>query len=250
MDARGATRRVLIYSVKPNSGEPSSELEIWVATSRLARQRGGAEIFALRFYGNGDRAESEVVADAEGWDGRAVELWCMNYPGSGGSRGPARLDTVGPAALAAFDALKAHAGARPVVISGYSFGTAAALHVAAQRPGAMAALILHNPPAIRQMILGSHGWWNLWLLAGPIAWGVPPALDSVANARRVRDTSAIFLLAEKDDFVLPKYQRMVATAYAGPKRLIALPDAGHESSIEGRALEEFHAALQEVLPRR
>lgn len=251
IDAHGATRRVLAYSIKPNGGEPQSELEIWQATSRLARQRGGdAELFVLRFYGNGDRAESEATAEAEAWDERAVELWCMNYPGYGGSRGPARLNAVGPAALAVFDAMKAHAGARPIVISGYSFGTAAALYVAAQRPGAIAALVLHNPPAIRQMILGSHGWWNLWLLAGPVARGVPPTLDSVANARRVRDTPAIFLLAEKDDYVLPKYQRMVATAYAGPKRLITLPAAGHETSVTGRAWEEFRAALQDVLPRR
>ena len=172
----------------------------------------------------------------------------MNYPGFGGSSGPARLATVGPAALAACDAIKRVAGERPVVIFGASFGTTAALHVAAERPGAVAGLVLHNPPAIREMILGRFGWWNLWLLAGPVALGVPTTLDSVANARRVH-VPAIFLLAEKDGFVLPKYQRLVASAYAGPKEVIVLPGADHNSPVGGSALAELHAALDRLLPR-
>src|ERR1700730_6520719 len=98
----------------------------------------------------------------------------MNYPGYGGSTGPARI---GPAALAAFDAIKESARDRPIVLFGASIGTAAALHIAAHRP--VTGLILHNPPAIRPMILRQFGWWNLWLLAGPVALQIPRDLDNV-----------------------------------------------------------------------
>jgi len=78
------------------------ELEIWTAASKLAQQRGEPLIYILRFYGNADRADRWVADEAEMWNNRAVEVWGMNYPGFGGSTGPARLKRLGPAALAAF----------------------------------------------------------------------------------------------------------------------------------------------------
>src|SRR6266576_1342442 len=69
-------------------------------------------------------------------------------------------------------------------------------------------LILHNPPALRQMILRQFGWWNLWLLAGPVAAQIPKDLDSIDNAKRAQ-TPAIFLLAESDEIVAPRFHRLV-----------------------------------------
>src|ERR1700682_756009 len=221
------------------------ELEIWTAASKLAQQRGQPEIHVLRFYGNADRADRWVAAEAEMWNNRAVEVWGMNYPGFGGSTGPARLARLGPAALAAFDALKRTAGDRPIVVFGASRGTTTALHVAAHRQ--VAGLILHNPPPLRQIILRQFGWWNLWLLAGPFAQKLPGDLDSVANARSVR-VPAIFLLAEKDEVVAPRFQRLVFDAYAGEKRVIPLVGADHNSPVEGAGLTNFHDALDWLLP--
>lgn len=236
IDAGSATRLTVPFE--------NGELEIWRASSRLAREQGRAEFYVLRFYGNADRAERWVADEAEMWDGRAVEVWGMNYPGFGGSTGPARLASLGPAALTAFDALRSAAGDRPIIAFGASLGTTAALHVAAHRP--VTGLILHNPPAIRQMILGQFGWWNLWLLAGPWAQRIPAALDSVANAQ-ASHARAIFLLAEKDEVVAPKFQTLVATAYAGEERMIPLPGAGHNSPLSAAVLGELHASLEWLL---
>ena len=118
--------------------------------------------------------------------------------------------------------------------------------VAAHRP--VAGLILHNPPAIRQMILQHFGWWNLWLLAGPVALQVPSDLDSVANAHAIQ-IPAIFLLAEKDHVVPPRYQHLVVDAYAGEKRVTALRGADHNSPIEGAALADFHKTLDWLMPK-
>jgi len=57
-------------------------LELWTAKSQTAQRIGRAEIYILRFYGNADRADRWVAAEAEAWNGRAVEIWGMNYPGS------------------------------------------------------------------------------------------------------------------------------------------------------------------------
>lgn len=222
------------------------DLEVWTALSALARQRGQPEIYVLRFYGNADRADRWVADEAEMWNNRAVEVWGMNYPGFGGSSGPARLPRLGPAALTAFDELQKTAGNRPIVVFGTSLGTTTALHIAAERK--VSGVILHNPVALRQIILRQFGWWNLWLFAGPMAQKIPRNLDSVANARTVR-VPAIFLLAEKDEVIAPRYQRLVVDAYAGEKRIISLAGAGHNSPVEGAGLADFHHALDWLAPR-
>lgn len=224
----------------------NGELEIWTARSRLAQQREPA-IYILRFYGNADRADRWVAEEAEMWNNRSVEVWGMNYPGFGGSTGPARLARMGPAALAAFDALKENAKDRPLIVFGASLGTTTALHIAAHRK--VTGLILHNPVAMRQIILRQFGWWNLWLFAGPMAQKIPRDLDSVANAKSIR-APALFLLAEKDEVIAPRFQRLVVDAYAGEKRVISLAGADHNSPVEGAGLADFHHALDWLLPRQ
>ena len=238
INPHGATRKTVAFE--------NGEVELWTARSHLAQQRGHAEIYVLRFYGNADRAERWVAAEAEMWNERAIEIWGMNYPGFGGSTGPARLKRIAPAATAAFDALQDEAGQRHIVLFGASIGTAPALHIAAHRP--VAGLILHNPPALRQLIRGQYGWWNLWILAGPVAAQIPSDLDSIANARAVH-VPAIFLLAEQDEIVAPRFQHLVVDAYAGEKRVIALRGAHHNNPIEGAGLADLYKALDWLLPR-
>lgn len=240
IDASGAVRKTVPFE--------NGEVEIWTAQSRRAQQQGRADIFILRFYGNADRADRWAAAEAEMWNDRAVEIWGMNYPGFGGSTGPARLSKIGPATLAAFDELSRHAGDRPIVVYGASIGATAALHVAASRPDGIAGLILHNPPPLREMILRRFGWWNLWLLAGPVAFQIPRDLDSIANARAIR-APAVFLLAERDEVVPPRFHRLVVNAYAGEKRVIALHGAYHNDPIEGTALADLNDGLGWLLAK-
>lgn len=238
LETRGAVRKILPFE--------KGELELWTAKSQLAREKGSADVYILRFYGNADRADRWVAAEAEMWNERAIEIWGMNYPGFGGSTGPARLKRIAPAAMTAFDALRSEAGERPIVLFGASIGSAPALHIAAHR--SVAGLILHNPLPLRELILRQHGWWNLWLLAGPVAAQVPSDLDSIANARAVH-APAIFLLAEQDEIVAPRFQQLVVDAYAGEKRVIALRGAYHNSPIEGAGLADLYKALDWLLPR-
>src|SRR5438309_4503440 len=238
INAGGAVRKTIPFQ--------NGQLEVWIAQSRLARTKGNPEVYVLRFYGNADRAERRPAAEAEMWSDRAVEIWGMNYPGFGGSTGPARLSKIGPAALAVFDEVKQHAGDRPIVPFGASIGATAALYVAAQRP--VAVLILHNPPPLREMILRRFGWWNLWLLAGPVALQIPRDLDSITNARASR-ARAVFLLAERDEVVAPRFHRLVVNAYAGEKRVIELHGAYHNDPIEGTELADLNDGLGWLLAK-
>jgi len=238
IDSGGAVRKTIPFE--------NGQLEAWIAQSRLAQSKGTADVYVLRFYGNADRAERWPAEEVEMWSERAVEIWGVNYPGFGGSTGPARLSKIGPGALAAFDELRRHAGDRPIVPFGTSIGATAALHVAACRP--VAGLILQNPPPLREMILRRFGWWNLWLLAGPVALQIPKDLDSIASAKAIH-SPAIFLLAEKDEVVPPRYHRLVVDAYNGEKRVIALPTAYHNDPIEGTMLVDLNNALGWLLAK-
>jgi len=240
IDAGGAIRKMIPFE--------NGQCEVWIAQSQLARSKSKPDVYVLRFYGNADRADRWPVEEAEMWNHRAVEIWGANYPGFGGSTGPARLSKIGPAALAVFDELKRHAGDTPIVPFGTSIGVTAALRIAASRPADIAGLILQNPPPLREMILRRFGWWNLWLLAGPVALQIPKDLDSIANAKTIH-APAIFLLAQKDEVVAPRYHRLVVDAYAGEKRVISLHGAYHNDPIQGTALADLNDALGWLLGR-
>ncbi len=237
LSAIGAARRTIPFE--------GGQLEIWTGVSAGKPPEG----YILRFYGNADRADPNVGEEAMEWRGRPVAIWGVNFPGYGGSTGPARLNRIGPAALAAYDALKAVAGGAPIVVQGMSLGTTAALHVAAHRP--VAGVILQNPPPLRQIALRQYGWWNLWLIAGPLALRIPASLDSVANARQVH-APGVFLLAERDGTVLPRFQRLVVDAYAGPKQVFTLSGADHNDPPDRPTQAAVYKAVDPWLsaPRR
>ncbi len=199
--------------------------------------------FVIEFGGNGSRAEYMIEYVAEQWGDRPVEVWSVNYPGYGQSAGSAKLVSIAPAALAVFDAARAKAGNRPIFICGHSIGTTAALYLAAHRP--VAGLVLHNPPPLRQLIVGKYGWWNLWLAAGPVALGVPGELDSLANGRHAT-APAIFILAGADRMVPPRFQQRVVEAYAGPKQLVRLAGADHNDPVDGPEHVELEACLDRM----
>jgi pimeloyl-ACP methyl ester carboxylesterase len=233
-EAHGATRLTIPFG--------GGQLELFRAASDSTAPRA----FILRFYGNADRAERWAASEAASWQGDAVELWALNYPGYGASTGPARLQAIADAALAAYDAMRAVAGARPIYVFGISLGTTAALHVAAERN--VAGVVLQNPPALRQLIVGEHGWWNLWLLAGPISLQVPRDLDSVSNAAQVR-CPAVFLLADQDEVVPHKYHRLVADAYAGQNEVLIQAGARHNTPMSADFAGRAHAAIARLLVR-
>src|SRR5579864_3988134 len=128
-------------------------VEYWMERSTAAMNRP-LRAFVLFFAGKGDRADRLIGAVAGAWHDRPVELWGMNYPGSGGSQGPPCMACITPDALAVYDVMRRAAGPRPIFIQAGSLGTTAALSVAARRQ--VAGLVLQNPAPLRQLIMGQH----------------------------------------------------------------------------------------------
>jgi pimeloyl-ACP methyl ester carboxylesterase len=234
IDAKAAERHEL-----PTS---RGRLEFWVARSPGAAS-AKAEAIVLEFCGNGTRAEQIAAYHAALWGERPVEVWVMNHPGYGGSAGPARLSALPAVALEAYDHIATSvASGRPIILAGNSLGSTMALHVAANRPHA--GLVVTNPPPMRRVLMGRYGWWNAWLLATPVALGVPSELDGVANASR-GTAPALFVQGTEDSLVPPAYQDRVVRAYAGPKTVLRLK-MGHVDVVppdEERALRDALADL-------
>jgi pimeloyl-ACP methyl ester carboxylesterase len=217
-------QRVEIEGVRPPlRGET---IEGWYAEYGTDGRRPG--IYVLAFSGTGGRAEytvehagsllvSWVTAPAAR---PGIGVLAMNYPGFGGSDGPATLGRLGAAALDAYDALVERADGAPIFIYGRSMGTTAALHVGASRSEpAPAGLILDRGPDLPGIILSRYGWWNLWTGALPLAASLPRVSRSVANARRNEHVPALFFLATQDKVVTPRNGYRVFAAYRGPKQL-------------------------------
>ncbi len=236
--------KVLLWP-QQSTAAPGAKLE------QIRRSEGALEVviansspgtepmaFVLRFYGNAQLA-NDIAYEAAAFSGQAIEWWGVNYPGFGGSAGPATLTSVARAARAAYTALAKRANGRPIVVIGTSMGSAAALHVAAHEQ--VAGLVLHNPPPLRQLILRRHGWWNLWLLALPVAAQIPDELDSIRNASRVH-APALFLSSTEDGVVPTRYQDRIMKAYAGDWEMLAMP-GGHNDPLPDWALRKLVAQV-------
>lgn len=224
-----------------------SQVEVWTGRTRVRSDggRGGDLAIVLDFPPNAGRAEYSLMYGIGRWEGLPVGYWAVNYPGYGGSEGRATLDGVHRSALAAYDELALQHPGVPVFVSGYSLGTTAALHVAANRP--VAGVILHAPPPLRELITRKHGWWNLWLLAWPVSRDVPSELDSLANAAKSK-APAVFLVSELDTLVDAKYQRLVIDAYAGEKTVVSMR-ANHNDDVDAAYGREIRQAVQDLWRR-
>jgi pimeloyl-ACP methyl ester carboxylesterase len=227
-DALGATAKNVPFA--------GGKLQLWTSRSPGS---GAPVAYVLHLGGNASRAEWCAAPVALDYGQHPVEVWALNYPGYGASEGQARLAQLGPAALAAFDAMAAEAQGRPILLHAESLGTAVALHLATQRP--VAGLVLVNPPPLQNMIMERFGWWNAWLLAGPIAWNVPSELNSLLSAPTVK-RPAVFVLAQHDEVVPPKYQQRVVDAYGGPRQTVQT-SGGHNDGVDGAATANLRRAI-------
>lgn len=198
-------------------GQGDQAVEVWIHPPDNGVQPQG---YVISFNGNSDRAEWAANRMAWQWSELPLEVWAVNYPGFGGSAGECHLASITPAALSVYDHLKKQIGDKPIIVDGNSLGTTAALSLAARRP--VDFVVLTHPPALKQLILGEHGWWNGGVFAKPVADAVPPELDSLANAAQCT-VPALILISDFDTVVAPKYQRQVVAAYAGPAVVLKVP---------------------------
>jgi pimeloyl-ACP methyl ester carboxylesterase len=219
------------------------EIEVWTqrvgATSRGSD--GETDVFVLKFPGTAGRAERATEHPAECWEDCRTELWTVNPLGYGGSTGRASLRQVAPTARAVWTQLNRHAGGRPILVTGNSLGSLSALYLAAHFD--VDGVLLRNPPPLRQLIVGRHGWWTLGVGAWALARQVPDELCAIRNAAAAT-APALFLMSGKDRLVHPRYQRRIMDKYAGEHRVLVLSDADHASPLDEGQQRQYGQRLQ------
>lgn len=235
------TRHPLQCGHKERLEVPFQGYSIEVFRERFHDERS-PQLFVLKLGGNASRAESAGPHPFDAWDDLAGEIWAVNPPGYGRSGGHASLTNLAPAMRAVCEALIEEAAGVPIIVTGNSIGTASALHLACRYPQIIGCA-LRNPPPLRQLINGQFGRWSLGLAHLLVARFVPPELDSIAQAARVK-VPAVFILSQKDSIVPPEYQRLVVDAYAGPKREVVLPQADHGTPLDEREQQQYFEQLR------
>jgi pimeloyl-ACP methyl ester carboxylesterase len=215
-------------------------LDVWV--ERIAqRHADDTELFVLKLGGAGSRAERTTAHPLDFWTDIPAEVWGINWPGYGASSGRATLSAFAPAAMRAYEEIHRVAAGRPVLVTGNSLGSAVALSLAATRRD-MQGLLLRNPPPLRQLIVGKHGWWNAWAPAWLVAQQIPRDLCAITNARG-SDVPALFVTSGRDRIVPPAFQQGIFEHYAGPKNRIVLPDADHADPPSERDVNDYRQSL-------
>jgi pimeloyl-ACP methyl ester carboxylesterase len=200
-------------------------------------------LYVLEFVGNAERADFGSSLP-EGAVTVPAEVWRVNYPGFGGSTGPARLRSIPRAASAVYTTLARQAHGRPIVVYGNSLGATTALYVAAHHP--VRGGIYRNPPPLVQLIMGRFGWWNLWLGAIPVSAQIPRSLDAIRNARRAT-SPGLFLMSERDEVVPTPYQEEIYCSYRGPKRVVVMQGRRHNTSLSSEAAEAIRGFLRRTV---
>ena len=210
-------------------------LEVWVERRRCtcpaeATPDCQRKLYLLEFTGNAGRAEVASQHQPAWWGCRTLVIHRVNYPGYGGSSGPARLIEIPAATLAAYEAVAKNAreDGAPLIVYGNSLGTTAALYLASRRE--VDGVVLKNPVPLQDLVLRRFGWWNLWLGALPIALQIPHALNAMQTAAR-SEAPLVLVTSAGDTLVPPRFQHEIFVRYAGPKRQVVVPHAHHNSSL-------------------
>lgn len=199
----------------------------------------------VKFLGAAGRAENVSMHPFDVWSHRQGTITVANPPGFGRSPGRPRLDDL--VELGQAVTLKVSQGfpLEPILLSGNSLGGAVAICSAARliqtgvRP---AGLMVRDAPSLRDVIWQRYGWKLSWHPVRLVARSVPASLD-VARAARDCDIPAVIVTSLRDRIVPPAAQRIWIDQYAGPIRLIELPDAGHDEPMGLAAASQYREAL-------
>jgi pimeloyl-ACP methyl ester carboxylesterase len=186
--------------------------------------------FLVYYGGNGE----EVSWNFERFTKLPVSGFLLvNYRGYGDSAGEPSTEALKSDAVFIFDELVVREGlpSQKVVLMGRSLGTGIAVDLATKR--SVAGLLLLTP-FDRLSSIASHHYPFL-----PVRWLLRHDLDSITLAPEISVPSRV-VLAENDRVVPPRYGRRLYEALAGPKELVTIPGADH-NSLDGH--EEYWRAV-------
>jgi pimeloyl-ACP methyl ester carboxylesterase len=229
----GCQSKMLYFPTRHTEAEAlalaaQSGLEPWRdAQGRLIGWKRPAPRAAARllvFHGNaGSASDRSFYADAFGamQNGAAWEVCILEYPGYGSRAGSPGKKSFIAAGRAAVENLLA-ADKRPVFLLGESIGSGTAAALAGEKPDRIAGAVMMIPFARLAEVAKEKFPWL------PVSLLLRDKFDNIAALAAFRGPVA-FVIAENDEVVGPAQGRKLHAAYAGPKKLIILPGATHNS---------------------
>ncbi|MBR0657358.1 alpha/beta hydrolase [Plastoroseomonas arctica] len=222
-----------------SAGTITTEDGLRLLTWSMPPQRADAPV-VLYLHGNGgnlgDRRRRLGRFAALGWGAQMVE-W-RGYGGNAGHPSEAGLLRDARAGLAALQA-QGHAAGR-IVVWGESLGTAVAVALAAERHGAIGAVVLELPFTSLLDLAALHFPW----LPAPRLL-LRDRFDSLATIPGVT-VPVLILSGERDILVPPWMGEALEGAATAPVERWVKPDAGHEELTT----EGGFAVVTEFLARR
>jgi alpha-beta hydrolase superfamily lysophospholipase len=185
----------------------------------------------LFFNGNGmtvDRSEPFYRQLVQ----TGAELYVYDYRGVGFSAGSPDVMAFRQDALRLYDSLVAASPGRPVIVYGFSLGTAMATYVASQRK--VAGLILAGTiaSAAEELPVYTHAQG----LPAETAAALIPAPDSIEAFNEVgniaRSTAPLLMLHGQADTLVPINQgrEVFAASSSSRKKFVSLPAVGHNQT--------------------
>jgi len=189
-----------------------THLRGWLATGTVAPAP------ALIYFGGNAEEVSWTVVDPR-WP-REWTLVGVNYRGYGASEGrPGERELIADG-LSIYDALarRDDVDRRRIVVFGRSLGTAVAAHVAAERP--VAGAILASP---YDSLVAVGRFHYPWL---PVSLLLRHRFEVLADAKRDH-MPMLAIVGESDSIIPPRRSRALFDAWAGDKKWLLVPGAGH-----------------------
>ncbi len=202
------------------------------AANRLVVFQGNAGCALDRSY----YAEAfEALGGGADW-----EVWILEYPGYGARPGSLGKEAFVEAGRSAMRELLA-ADSRPVFLLGESIGSGTACALAAEMPDRVAGLVMVVPFARLLEVAREKFPWL------PVGLILRDKFDNVAALSAYRGRVA-FVIAGADEVVGAAQGRKLHAGYDGPKRLIVLEGAGH-NSVDVRPGAAWFREVAEFLTR-
>ena len=186
----------------------------------------------LYFGGNAEEVSWMLARAAQ----HAPQSGCLllDYRGYGSSGGAPSERALVADALLWHDYATRELGARSIVVFGRSLGSGVAVQLAAARPVTGVVLVA---PYDSLTSVAAHYYPYL-----PVSWMLRHRFDSLAHARSLA-APLLCLVAERDEVIPLVHSKRLFDAWGGPKRWVALKDAGHNSTDDApafwRAIREF-----------
>jgi len=179
-----------------------------------------------------------------------AEIFVYDYRGIGFSAGSPDMMTFRQDALRLYDALAASNPGRPVIVYGFSMGTAMATYVASQRK--VAGLILAGTiaSAAEELPVYTHAQG----LPAEAAAALVPAPDAIEAFNEVgniaRSTAPLLMLHGEADTLVPITQgrEVFAASASTQKKFVSLPGVAHNqtpgTAQSIAAVAEFFAGIR------